>query len=127
MADIINLTEILRKRKVVRYLVNGIPLELTAELLEEFRFRLENFLHEGLGLHIQQNNELGDYIVDEIQIHKDEERIMTLAFIDGVLTFLMPDTVTEEQYALYGKVAVSIVIFWERFEDDLKFIIQDLD
>jgi len=127
MAEIIDLVEILKRKKMVRYLTKGINLDLTEELLEEFRFRLENFLHEFAGVEIQQNNELGDFEVDEIQLYKEGERIMTLAFIDGVLTFLMPDDLTEENYSEYGRLAVSIIAFWEHFDESIKFIVQDLD
>ena len=112
---------------MVRYLTKGIDLNLTEELLEEFRFRLENFLHEFVGVEIQQNNELGTFEVDEIQLYKEGERVMTLAFIDGVLTFLMPDNITEENYSEFGRLAVSIIAFWEYFDDSVKFIVQDLD
>ena len=130
MAEIIDLTEILRRKKFVRYLTKGIGLDLSEDLIEEFKFRLEGFLCENLNVFTKQNYEREDFNVDEIEIFEnegDENTLMTIAFIDGVLTFLMPDEVTEEHYSKFGSIAISVIIFWEEFEKNIFFISQDLD
>jgi hypothetical protein len=133
MSEVIDLTQILRRKKMVRYLTEGIPLDLSPELLEEFKFRLEHVISEK-GLYTKHNYECEGFDVDEIEIYFSEEyeienRLMTIAFIDGVLTFLMPDTlvVGTENFTLFGRIAVATINCWESFEELIKFITQELD
>lgn len=133
MSNVIDLTEVLRRKKLVRFLTEGIPLDLSPELTEEFKFRLEHALTE-MGLFTKHNFENGGYEVDEVEIYdnelqEEEHRLMTLAFIDNVLTFLMPDDVIigSERFKLFGRVAIRVINAWEEFEDLIKFIAQELD
>jgi len=127
MAEIIDLTELLRRKKIVAYLSQGIVLDLTEQLQEEFKFRLENFLCEFCKIETEQNLESGGYEVDELHLIQEGFHLMTLAFIDGTLTFLMPNEVTESHFSEYGALAMSVITFWEHFEEQIMFIVQELE
>ncbi len=126
MAEIIDFTAVLKRRRFIEYLTNGIELDLKEGLLEEFKYRMETFLNSEFSIvvhHDYTSNVL--HLIDEHQIN-----VLDLEFKESSLLFLLPDgwgLQGQDYRASLGRAAVAVISLWEWFEAEIPFIVQDYD
>lgn len=121
MGEIIHLSAYLKRQKYLKYLTEGIELNLDYQMLEEFKYHLERFLlTKGFCV-------LNDLSEDTMQILYANQDVMFLVFDGSEMNFTVPnssDPDNDDQMALLQKACLNTLDFWEAFEKEIPFIQQ---
>lgn len=117
MGEIIYLDAYRKRQKFIKYLTEGIELELDYQMLEEFKYHLERYLNNRFDLHILNN--LAEDLMD---IYFEGQSVVTLQFQRSFMEFHLPQDFDLQDARQLGKlkqVAVAILEFWEAFEKEI--------
>lgn len=122
MAEVIDLVLYRHKQKLLRFLTEGVTLNIDDKMLEEFQWHLECFLSEIYSEYTLIND--GE---NTLEIQELNQTIMFFHFLHNEFTVSLPygsDVTDPEFIRKIGAVANSGFKFWLVFEDEIPHIQQ---
>ena len=122
MAEVIDLVAYLRRQKLIKFMTEGVKIDLDPQMLAEFQYHLECFLSEK-HQEVRFFNE-GD---GELEVRYLDETFMTFHFLDGFFYMTVTSDCDLDDYDVRGRVGVIAsdgFFFWEAFEKEIPFIQQ---
>jgi len=122
MGEVIDLAAYRKRQKFLKYLTEGIELELDYQMLEEFKYHLERYLNNRFQLDV-----LNNLSKDLMEISTERIEIVTLCFHGSFMEFTLSpqfDHADPKQIGKLRQVSIAILEFWEAFEKEIPMIQQ---
>lgn len=122
MGEVIYLDAYRKRQKFIKYLTEGIELELDYQMLEEFKYHLERYLNNRFNLNI-----LNNLAEDLMEIYSEGSVVVSLHFQGSFMEFYLSPNFDFQETKQVGKlkqIAVAILEFWEFFEKEIPILQQ---